>query len=50
MNFLKDVATEIDNEYAALVSDGVSAGDTSGFIDTGSHVSVSYTHLTLPTT
>ena len=27
-----------DNEYAALVSDGVSAGDTSGFIDTGSHV------------
>ena len=38
MNFLKDVATEIDNEYAALVSDGVSAGDTSGFIDTGSHV------------
>ena len=38
MNFLKDVAKEIDNEYAALVSDGVSAGDTSGFIDTGSHV------------
>ena len=38
MNFLKDVAKEIDNEYAALVSDGVSAGDTSCFIDTGSHV------------
>ena len=38
MNFLKDIAKEIDNEYASLVSDGVSAGDTSGFIDTGSHI------------
>ena len=38
MNFLKDVAKEIDNEYAALVSDGVSAGDTSGYIDTGSYI------------
>ena len=33
---LKDVASEIGNEYASLVSDGVSAGDTSGYIDTGS--------------
>ena len=38
MNFLKDVAKEIGNEYAGLVSDGISAGDTSGFIDTGSYI------------
>jgi len=38
MSFLKDIVKEIDNEYASLVSDGVAAGDTSGFIDTGSHI------------
>jgi len=38
VNFLKDVVKEIGNEYAGLVSDGVAAGDTSGFIDTGSHI------------
>ena len=38
MNFLKDIAKEICNDYASLVSDGVSAGDTAGFIDTGSHI------------
>jgi len=38
VNFLKDVASEIGNEYASLVSDGVSAGDTSGYIDTGSYI------------
>ena len=38
MNFLQDIVKEIDNEYASLVSDGVAAGDTSGFIDTGSHI------------
>jgi len=38
VNFLQDVAKEIGNEYAGLVSDGVAAGDTSGFIDTGSYI------------
>jgi len=38
VNFLKDVVKEIGNEYAGLVSDGVAAGDTSGFIDTGSYI------------
>ena len=38
MNFLQDVAKEIGNEYAGLVSDGIAAGDTSGFIDTGSYI------------
>ncbi|AFD02779.1 recombinase [Synechococcus phage S-MbCM6] len=38
MNFLQDIAKEIGNEYAGLVSDGVAAGDTSGFIDTGSYI------------
>ena len=38
MDFLQDVVKEIGNEYAALVSDGVAAGDTSNFIDTGSYI------------
>ena len=38
MSFLQDVVKEIGNEYASLVSDGVAAGDTSNFIDTGSYV------------
>jgi RecA/RadA recombinase len=38
MNFLQDIVNEIDNEYAGLVSDGVSAGDTTNFIDTGSYI------------
>ena len=32
------IVKEIDNEYAAVVSDGVAAGDTSGYIDTGSYI------------
>ncbi len=38
MSFLQDVVKEIGNEYASLVSDGVAAGDTSNFIDTGSYI------------
>jgi RecA/RadA recombinase len=38
MNFLKDIVKDLGNEYAGLVSDGVAAGDTSGFIDTGSYI------------
>ncbi len=38
MSFLTDVSKEIGNEYAGLVSDGVSAGDNANFIDTGSHI------------
>ena len=38
MNFLQDVVKEIGNEYASLVSDGVAAGDTESFIDTGSYI------------
>jgi len=38
VNFLQDVVKEIDNEYASLVSDGVAAGDTECFIDTGSYI------------
>ena len=37
-NFLKSIVKEIDNEYASLVSDGVAAGDTDNFIDTGSYI------------
>ena len=38
MSFLQDVVKEIGNEYASLVSDGVAAGDTCSFIDTGSYI------------
>jgi len=38
MNFLQDVVKEIGNEYASLVSDGVAAGDTEQYIDTGSYI------------
>ena len=37
-SFLQDISKEIGNEYAAIVSDGVAAGDTSNFIDTGSYL------------
>ena len=38
MSFLNDIIKEIDNEYAGVVADGVSAGDTTAFIDTGSYI------------
>ena len=36
-DFLKDVIKTTGNEYAALVSEGVEAGDVDTFIDTGSY-------------
>ena len=38
MDFLKDIAKTAGNEYAALVSEGVEAGDVDSFIDTGSYI------------
>ena len=38
MSFLSQVAKTIGNDYASLVSDGVSAGDNTSFIDTGSYI------------
>jgi len=38
VNFLSEIVKEIDNEYAGLVSDGVAAGDTTSYIDTGSYI------------
>tara|TARA_B100000424_G_scaffold195269_1_gene152716 strand:+ start:13026 stop:14033 length:1008 start_codon:yes stop_codon:yes gene_type:complete len=38
VSFLKDIVKEIDNEYATIVADGVAAGDTGSFIDTGSYI------------
>ena len=38
MDFLKSIVKEIDNEYASVVSDGVSAGDCDSFIDTGCYL------------
>ena len=37
-DFLKDIIKTTGNEYAALVSDGVEAGDVESFIDTGSYI------------
>ena len=38
MDFLKNIAKTAGNEYAALVSEGVEAGDVDSFIDTGSYI------------
>ena len=38
MNFFQNIAKTAGNEYAALVSDGVEAGDVDSFIDTGSYI------------
>jgi RecA/RadA recombinase len=38
MNFLQDIAKEIGNEYAGIVADGVAAGDTNAYVDTGSYI------------
>ena len=37
-DFLKDIIKTTGNEYAALVSDVVEAGDVDSFIDTGSYI------------
>jgi RecA/RadA recombinase len=37
-DIFNQLITEIDNEYAGIVDDGVAAGDVSGFIGTGSYV------------
>ena len=37
-DFLKEVIKTTGNEYAALVADGVEAGDVEDFIDTGSYI------------
>ena len=37
-DFLKRVLKDVGNEYAALVSDGVEAGDVENFIDSGSYI------------
>ena len=36
-NLFNQLISEIDNEYAGIVDDGVAAGDVSGFIGTGSY-------------
>ena len=38
MSFLDDIAKQIGNDYATMVSDGIAAGDTADFIDTGSYI------------
>ena len=38
MGFLDTIIKDSGNEYASLVSDGVAAGDTSSFVDTGSYI------------
>lgn len=38
MSFLKSVISELDNEYASVIEDGVVSGDCDSFIDTGSYI------------
>ena len=35
-DFLKDIIKETGNEYAAIVADGIEAGENEKYIDTGS--------------
>ena len=37
-NFLKNVIRETNNEYASIVSDGLSVADVSSYVDTGSFI------------
>ena len=36
-NIFSDLIKEAGNEYAALVDDGIEAGDVTGYIGTGSY-------------
>ena len=38
MGFLDPVLKDVTNEYAGRVSDGIAAGDISGYVDTGSYI------------
>ena len=38
MGFLDSVLKDVKNEYAGRVSDGIAAGDISGYVDTGSYI------------
>ena len=38
MSFLKNVIKELDNEFASVADDGISAGDCDSFVDTGSYI------------
>ncbi len=38
MSFIKSVISELDNEYASVIEDGVVSGDCDNFIDTGSYI------------
>jgi len=37
-SFLNNVVSEIGNEYAGVVSDGIAAGDIASYIDSGSYI------------
>ena len=36
--FSEFVIKDLGNEYAAVVTDGIAAGDTASFVDTGSYI------------
>ena len=38
MSFVKSVIKEIDNEFASIADEGISAGDCNSFVDTGSYI------------
>ena len=37
-SFFTGIIKEIDNEFAAVASDGISAGDITQYVDTGSYI------------
>ena len=38
MSFVKSVIKEIDNEFASVADEGISAGDCNSFVDTGAYI------------
>ena len=38
MSFIKSVISDLENEFASVVEDGVASGDCDSFIDTGSYI------------
>ena len=38
MSFLNSIIKELDNEFASVVDEGISAGDCTSFVDTGSYI------------
>ena len=48
-DFFRNLAEDLKDEDTSIAADGMGSAEYTGTVDTGSYISVSYTHLTLPT-